>query len=143
MLAVSGCDSNPITVDIIKEAVVMGDTEPLDNPSFSDMLENPELYIDRILTFDAVVKSVDKVNNIVELRTKDPKKLFFVVGREVTVYGQTFRGKRIFIEPTGDYEFYCRIFEVQKYADDAVIIQAEFIISNDEIVNPPVIISIA
>ena len=117
-------------------------TEPVVNPTFPQIVANAERYMDKLLTFQAVVKKIHHHSNV-ELYTNDPEKKFFIHSREAPLYRLDSDGNQIPIEPNQKYIFKIRIYQMEKNVDHSPQwnINSEFIVSTEKkIIYLPVLV---
>ena len=118
-------------------------TDPNLASSFASILANPEAYLDRILTFEAVIKK-HSVARYVELYTNNVNQRFFIYTDGAVLYSLSADGEKVEIIPNSKYRFTCRIEKLEKNIDrgNHWVITAEFIVSESktqkEILHPPV-----
>ena len=112
---------------------------PKVEPTFDDILKNPEAYLDRLVTFEAVIKEVG--GRHLGLYTNDLSVKFTIHTDGAAVYYLDSEGEEQAVEPHVKYRFRCRIYEMSKSADwdaGAWRINAKFIVSTSKkIVHPP------
>lgn len=105
----------------------------------SDILRNPEAYMDRLLTVDGVVKKLQH-NDSPELFTNDLRYRFEIDTQGAELYTLDADGEQVPLEVGELYRFRCRIRQLQKNVDwgDRWEIKAEFIVSeHKKIIYPP------
>ena len=120
--------SNSDTVDPNKEIL-----------SVSDILVNPEYYMDRLLTVDGVVKKFHSGDSP-ELVTNDLQYRFIISTHGAELYTLNADGEQVPLEIGELYRFRCRIEELRKHVDygGRWEIKAEFIVSeHKKIIYPP------
>ena len=139
-------EGDTITVTADKQCLVdlsKRDTTDLNvDATFSEILQNPEGYLGKIVEFEAVYKRIHW-NNRVELVTNAPDLIFYIHSHGKEVYTLDEAGEEVSLQPYNKYKFRCRIYEIKTHADfnGAWEVNAEFIIFEDkEIVNPPEIV---
>ena len=112
---------------------------PKTQPLLDDILKSPEAYLDRLVTFEAVIKKVG--THHLELYTDDLGIRFTIHTDGANVYYFDAEGEEQPVEAHIKYRFRCRIYELTKSADwhgGAWTINARFIVStNKKIVHPP------
>ena len=116
-------------------------TDPNMDVTFSEILQNPERYLGKLVTFEAVFKRPHYDD--VELVTNDPDLAFYIRSRGKEVYTLNADGEEISLQPYERYKFRCRIYEIKTHVDwsGRWEINAEFIIFEDkEIATPPEIV---
>ena len=107
--------------------------------SVSDILLNPEYYMDRLITVDGVVKKFHH-DDSPELFTNDQQYRFYIKTHGAELYILNADGEEVPLEIGELYRFRCRIYELTKQVDrgDYWRIQAEFIVSEQKkIIYPP------
>ncbi len=117
-------------------------TAPNLAPSFAEIVATPEMYMDKLLTFEAVLKKIHG-NDRVELYTNDPDLRFYIHSHGVPLYRLDEEGEEVPLEPNETYQFKCRIYEYKKHVDWGRTweINAEFIVSqNKKVIHPPELI---
>ena len=107
-------------------------TDPTLAPSFAEIVANPEAYMDKLLTFEAVMKKFHYDD--VELYTNDPDIRFYIRTHGAQLYRLDAEGEEVPLEPNEAYRFKCRIYELKKHADWGRIweVNSEFIISTSK-----------
>ena len=108
-------------------------TDPSLAPSFAEIVANPEAYMDKLLTFEAIPKKVDPNRNV-ELYTNDIDLRFYIHTHGAQLYRLDEEGEEIPIEPNEIYRFKCRIYNMYKNIDRGRtwIVDAEFIVSTSK-----------
>lgn len=105
--------------------------------SFAEVLNDPEIYIDKVLTFEAVVKHTRYGSNV-ELYTNKKFRLFSITTRGADLHSIDENGEEVEIFPNQKYRFKCRIYEIKIDQHGIWDIQAEFITSDEkEILHQP------
>ena len=134
-------DDKQIKITLDKQCLIdfsqQDQTDPNLAPSFAEIVSNIEIYMDKLLTFEAVVKKVNDHN--IELYTNADLR-FYIHTHGATLYRLDEEGEEIPIQPNETYRFKCRIFEYKKHADWGRTWEAnaEFIVSkNKKILHPP------
>ena len=115
-------------------------TDPNVDATFSEILQNPEAYLGKIVEFEAVFQKYPYGRDLVELVTNDPDLIFIIYGHGKEIYTLDADGEEVSLQPYKRYKFKCRIYEIKKHVDlhGAWQISAEFIIFGDkEIESPP------
>ena len=132
-----------ITLKLDKQCLVDFSTpDPIDpalSPSFAEIIANPEAHMDRLLTFEAVVKKLH-YNSNVELYTNNPDIKFIIHTHGAELYRLDAEGEEIPIQPNETYRFKCRIYSIDKNIDQGSRwnVNAEFIVSQSKkILHPP------
>ena len=126
-----------VTITLDKQCLVdfsnQDQTDPTLAPSFAEIVANPEAYMDKLLTFEAVVKKMHGSDNV-ELYTNDPDVRFFIYTHGAQLYRLDAEGEEVPLEPNEVYRFKCRIYELQKQADRGRVweVRAEFIVSTNK-----------
>ncbi|RKU17667.1 hypothetical protein C6503_10670 [Candidatus Poribacteria bacterium] len=106
-------------------------SDPNVSLSFTEVLNDPETYIDKVLTFEAVVKRARYGRNV-ELYTNNNLRLFSITTHGVALYSMDENGEEVEIFPNQKYRFKCRIYEIKIDQHGIWDIQAEFIVSDEE-----------
>lgn len=107
--------------------------------SVSDILVDPEYYMDRLLTVDGVIKKFHH-NDSPELFTNDPRYFFLINTHGAELYTLSADGEEVPLEIGELYRFRCRITQLNKNVDRGGRwdINAEFIVSqHKKIIYPP------
>ena len=142
--ALSGClsdeptiDDKQITITLEKQCLIdfseANQTDPTLAPSFAEIVANPEIYMDKLLTFEAVVKKIHHHNNV-ELYTNDVDLRFYITTHGAPLYRINTEGEEVPIEPNETYLFKCRIYQFHKNVDHGRTweVQSEFIVSTSK-----------
>jgi len=139
-------DDKTVAITLDKQCLVdfsnQDPTDPALAPSFAEIVANPEAYMDKLLTFEAVMKKFHW-NDDVELYTNDPDIRFMVRTHGAQLYRLDAEGEEVPLEPNETYRFKCRIYELKRHADWGRTweVNAEFIIStNKKIIHLPELI---
>ena len=140
----SGClSSNPqvdektITLTLEKQCLIdfskQDKTDPSLAPSFAEIVANPEMYMDKLLTFEAVLKKIHHHNNV-ELYTNDLDLRFYITTHGAPLYRLDEEGEEVPLQPNETYRFKCRIYEFKKHVDWGRTweVQSEFIVSTSK-----------
>ena len=99
--------------------------------SFTEILNDPEMYIDKVLTFEAVVKRTRYGSNV-ELYTNKKLRQFSITTHGAGLHSMDENGEEVEIFPNERYRFKCRIYEIKIDQHGIWDIQAEFIVSDEE-----------
>ncbi len=99
--------------------------------SFTEILNDPETYIDKVLTFEAVVKRTRYGSNV-ELYTNNKLRLFSITTHGADLHSIDANGEEVEIFPNEKYRFKCRIYEIKIDQHGIWDIQAEFIVSDEK-----------
>ena len=130
-------DDKTVAITLDKQCLVdfsnQDQTDPSLAPSFAEIVANPEAYMDKLLTFEAVPKKVD-LNRYVELYTNDIDLRFYIHTHGAQLYRLDEEGEEVPIEPNEVYRFKCRIYNLHKNIDRgrAWTVDAEFIVSTSK-----------
>ena len=112
--------------------VSKGDTsDPNVALSFTEVLNDPETYIDKVLTFEAVVKRTRYGSNV-ELYTNQKLRQFSITTHGAGLHSMDANGEEVEIFPNEKYRFKCRIYEIKIDQHGIWDIQAEFIVSDEK-----------
>ncbi len=113
-----------------------------DTPAiFGEILKDPESYMDKLLVFEAVVKTIHH-NSDPELYTNRKNREFHITTRGAGIYWIDEDGEKSPVYPNQRYIFTCRIYEIKIYTTGLWRIQAESPITIDKkLVFPPTPIS--
>ena len=112
--------------------VSKGDTsDPNVALSFTEVLNDPETYIDKVLTFEAVVKRTRYGSNV-ELYTNQKLRQFSITTHGAGLHSMDENGEEVEIFPNEKYRFKCRIYEIKIDQHGIWDIQAEFIVSDEK-----------
>lgn len=106
--------------------------DPNLSPSFAEIVADPEKYMDKLLTFEAVTKKVS--DRTVELYTNDRNLRFNIHTHGAALYRLDEEGEEVPIEPNETYRFRCRIYHYETRADSGQLwtVNAEFIVSTSK-----------
>ena len=129
--------SKPCLVDLSKRDT----SDPNVDATFSEILQNPENYLGKLITFEATFKRVHY--DRIELVTNDPDLRFYIHAHGKEIYTLDEEGEEISLQPFDKYKFRCRIYEIKNHVsfNGAWEILADFIIFQDkEIATPPEIV---
>ena len=99
--------------------------------SFTEVLNDPEIYIDKVLTFEAVVKRTHYESNV-ELYTNKKLRQFFITTHGADLHSMDENDKEVEIFPNKKYRFKCRIYEIKIDQHGVWDIQAEFIVWDEK-----------
>ncbi len=127
---------SPCLVDLSKRDT----SDPNMDVSFSEILNDPEQYLDKILIFEATVKKIYYVHNV-ELYTNRKGMAFHITSHGADIHILDEDGEEEDIIPNQKYKFKIRIYELKTHADwnGRWHIQSEFIVTEDKkIVHLPV-----
>ena len=108
-----------------------GTVDPNEILSVSDILRNPESYMDRLITVDGVIKKIHGNNETPELFTNDLRYKFQIRSHGAEVYTLGSDGEKVPLEIGELYRFRCRIYHLERNIDWGGIwsINAEFIVT--------------
>ena len=153
-------DIDRLSECLVEEPVIEGDTitiksdipcltelskhEVSDTPDFQDVVKYPETYMDRLITFEAVVKKLHGGHDEPELFTNDLNVKFRIYSHGADVYILDDNGDEVPLGIGEQYKFRCRIYEIKRHIDWGHIweINAEFIVStNKKIMHPPELVT--
>ena len=136
-------DTDTITVKADKQCLIdlslRNTSDPNVDATFAQIIGNPEHYMDRLLTFEAVIKKLHGTDRV-EVYTNDPDMRFYIGSHGVPLYRLDAEGEEVPLEPNETYQFKCRIYEMKKHADWGRVweVNAEFIVTqNKKIIYPP------
>ena len=130
-------DDKTVMVTLDKQCLVDFSNEdqvdPNLAPSFAEIVANPEVYMDKLLTFEAVIKKLHGHDNL-EVYTNDPDLRFYIRSHGAPLYRLGAEGEEVPLEPNENYRFRCRIYELQKHADRGRVweVQSEFLVSTSK-----------
>ena len=99
--------------------------------SFTEILDDPETYMDKVLTFEAVVKHTH-YGSKVELYTNRKLRQFSITTHGADIHRIDENGEEVEIFPNEKYRFKCRIYEIKINQHGIWDIQAEFIVSDEK-----------
>ena len=107
-----------------------GTVDPNEILSVSDILRNPESYMDRLITVDGIVKKFHYQGSP-ELFTNDLRYRFHISTHGAELYTLDAADEQVPLEIGELYRFRCRINQLDKHIDlgGAWNIRAEFIVS--------------
>ena len=97
----------------------------------TEILNDPETYMDKVLTFEAVVKRTRYGSNV-ELYTNKKLRQFSITTHGADIHSIGENGEEVEIFPNEKYRFKCRIYEIKINQHGIWDIQAEFIVSDEE-----------
>ena len=126
--------NKPCLVDLSKRDTA----DPNVDASFSEILQNPEKYLGKLVTFEAILEKMH--HHQVQLVTNDLELRFYIHSHGKEIYTLDEEGEEISLQPFEKYKFRCRIREMRTHVDlnGAWEIHADFIIFEDkEIATPP------
>lgn len=139
----AGCLSNEpeiegenINITLNKQCLIdfslQDKTDPNLAASFAEIVANVENHMDKLLTFEAVVKKVHAPDRI-ELYTNTNLR-FHIYAHGAPIYRLDEEGDQIPIQPNELYRFKCRIYEYKIHADwgNTWEAHAEFIVSTNK-----------
>ena len=136
-------DADTITVKADKQCLIdlslRNTSDPNVDATFAQIIGNPEHYMDRLLTFEAVIKKLHGTDRV-EVYTNDPDMRFYIGSHGAPLYRLDAEGEEVPLEPNETYQFKCRIYEMKKHADWGRVweVNAEFIVTqNKKIIYPP------
>ena len=119
-------------------------TDPTLAPSFAEIVANPEVYMDKLLTFDAVLKRIHGPHDV-ELYTNDLDLRFYIHTHGAPLYRLDDEGDQVPLERNETYRFKCRIYELKKHIDHggwAWEVHSEFLVSTSKkIIHLPELVS--
>ncbi len=121
-----------ISIGCGKIGVSQRDTsDPNVTLSFTEVLNDPETYIDKVLTFEAVVKRT-RYGSDIELYTNKKLRQFSITTHGADIHSIDENGEEVEIFPNEKYRFKCRIYEIKIDQHGIWDIQAEFIVSDEK-----------
>ena len=136
-----------ITINLDKQCMIelsnRDNTNPNISADFADVVKNPEAYMDKIITFDAVVRKLHHNRGEPELYTGDPNLKFLIYAHGAPIFILNKEGEEIPLQINKKYTFTCRIYRIEWHADwgDRRQVTSEFIISeNKKVLIPPQIV---
>ena len=139
-------DDKTVKITLEKQCLVdfstADQTDPTLAPSFAEIVANPGIYMDKLLTFEAVVKKIHDWGPRVELYTNTNIR-FYIHTHGAPLHRLDEEGEEVPIEPNETYRFKCRIYELKRHADWGRMweVNAEFIVStNKKILHLPVLV---
>ena len=106
-------------------------TDPNIDVSFSEILNDPESYMDKILTFEAILKKIHYINHFY-LYTNKHDMIFEIRSHGADVYTLDEDGEEQDLLPNVKYKFKCRISEIKINTHRVWHIVADFIITEDK-----------
>lgn len=148
--ALAGClietpevDGDTITVKssipCLSELSNGGTVDPNEILSVSDILRDPEVYMDRLITVEGVIKKFHH-DDSPELFTNDAQYKFHIHTHGAELYTLDADGEEVPLEAGELYRFRCRIYHLTKNinASGQWYIYAEFIVTqHKKIIYPP------
>lgn len=137
-------DDKTITVISDKQCLVdlsnTDTTDPNIEASFTEILNDPIIYLDRIVTFDALVKRVHGSGHHFELYTNRRLMDFHIRSHGADVFIINAKGEEIDLVKNQRYKFQVRIYEIGINDNANWSINSEFIISEDKkVIHQPVV----
>ena len=127
---------SPCLVDLSKRDT----SDPNMDVSFSEILNDPEQYLDKILIFEATIKKLHHARSV-DLFTNRMGMTFNITSHGADIHILDEDGEEEDIVPNKKYKFKIRIYELRTHADwnGRWHIQSEFIVTEDKkIVHLPV-----
>ncbi len=113
-------------------------TDPNQNVTFTEILNDPEAYLDRIVTFEATLKKVD-YGSTFHLYTNRNLMDFVITSHGADIFTLDENGEEVELYRNQQYEFTTRIYEIKINDNKIWEIKAEFIITeNKEVIHQPV-----
>lgn len=106
-------------------------SDPNVSLSFTEVLNDPETYIDKVLTFEAVVKHTRYGSNV-ELYTNKKLRQFSITTHGADLHSIGENGEEVEILPNEKYRFKCRIYEIKIDQHSIWDIRSEFIVSDEK-----------
>ena len=136
-------DETTITIKSDKQCLIdlskIDTSDPNADASFTEILNDPESYLDKILTFEAVIKK--KRNDWVELYTNKKSMTFEITARGANLRRIDENGKEVDIHTNEKYTFKCRIYEIKIRENGIWTVYAEFIVTEDKkVLYPPTLV---
>ena len=136
-------DDTTITVKSDKQCLVdlsnRDTSDPNVEASFTEILNDPITYLDRIVTFTATVKHASSHGDI-DLYTNRRLMDFKIYAHGADVFILNEKGEEIELAKNQKYKFQVRIYGIDIDEDTNWKIKSEFIISEDkEVIHPPVV----
>ena len=112
-------------------------TDPNLDVTFTEILNDPVAYLDRIVTFEATIKEIDYSNDY-ELYTNRDLMDFIIDTHDGDVYTLDEDGEEVDIYQNQKYEFTVRIYEIGIDDNKNWVINSEFIITEEkEVIHQP------
>jgi len=113
-------------------------SDPNMEVTFSEILNDPEAYMDRLLIFEAVIKKTDN-RGYVELYTNRKAMEFHITSHGAEIKYTDGEGEEQNVLPNDTYQLKCRIYKIEIYTTGVWRIHAEFIVTKErKLVFPPV-----
>lgn len=136
-------DETTITIKSDKQCLIdlskTDKSDPNADASYTEILNDPETYLDRILTFEATVKKTR--NDWVELYTNNKSMTFEITARGANLRRIDENGKEVDILTNEKYSFKCRIYEIKIRETGIWTVYAEFIVTEDKkVLYPPTLV---
>lgn len=129
-------DDKTITVISDKQCLVdLSNTDTSDpniEASFTEILNDPIIYLDRIVTFTAIIKHVRGNGHDIDLYTNRRLMDFKIYSHGADVFILNEKGEEIDLVKNQKYKFQVRIFEIRINDNANWEIKSEFIISEDK-----------
>jgi len=113
-------------------------SDPNMDITFSGILNDPEAYMDRLLTFEAIVKKVSQSQYLL-LYTNRKDRRFHITTHGAPLHWIDEEGEERDIVPNQKYQFKCRIYEIKIETTGLWNMNAEMLITVDKkLIFPPV-----
>lgn len=130
-------DGDTITIKSDRQCLVdlsKHDTsDPNMDVTFSEILNDPESFMDKILTFDAILKDIHYDNHYFLYTNRHDMK-FEIRSHGADVYHLGENGEEVELIPNHKYTFKCRILEIKIETNRVWHIISDFIITEDKTV---------
>lgn len=129
-------DGDTITIKSDRQCLVdlsKHDTsDPNMDVTFSEILNDPESFMDKLLTFDAIVKETRTNGHYIWLYTNRHDMSFEITSHGANVFHLDEDGEEVDILPNHKYQFRCRITKIQIDVHRVWYIYADLIITSDK-----------
>lgn len=124
-------------VDLSKRDI----SDPNMDVLFSEILNDPESYLDKYLTFEAIVKKILSSSHIELFTNRKQMEFDIIVHHGVNLYWIDKDGEEQDMLPNQKYEFQVRIYEIKITENGIWKIYSEMLSTTTrKLVNPPVLI---
>lgn len=129
-------DDTTITVKSNKQCLVdlsnRDTSDPNVEASFTEILNDPIIYLDRIVTFTATIKNVRGNGHDIDLYTNKRLTDFKIYSHGADVFILNEKGEEVDLVKNQKYKFQVRIYQIRIDDNANWLITSEFIISEDK-----------
>ena len=140
---VPSVEDDMITIKADSPCLVQLSTRDTSDPNidvnFSDVLDDPETYLDKIVTFEAIVRGFHYDDPLLYTNRRDMTFKLHANGADIFTLDD--EGEEIALIPNKKYKFKCRLYQIKIDHDAIWDLSAAFIISEDrEVVHQPIFV---